>query len=271
MRKLCFGLATGLLALGLLFHAEVGAAVSTWLDSTAYNHCFLIIPIVAFMIWERRDTLRGLTMAPLPYAAVLALPFCLGWLAARWLGIMEGRQLTAMGMAEVFGLVMLGPRLWWALCGPLLYLFFLVPFGAFITPKLQDITTWFTGVGLGLFGIPAYIDGNLIEIPEGMFSVTEACAGLRFLIASIAFGSMYALLIYRSPLRRGVFIVASIIVPVIANGLRALGIVTLGHVLGSAQAAETDHVLYGWMFFSIVILLLIMLGLPFREDHIERS
>ena len=40
----------------------------------------------------------------------------------------------------------------------------------------------------------------------------------------------------------------------------------LGHLLGSAQAAATDHVLYGWIFFSIVILLLIVIGLPFRQD-----
>ena len=41
------GLAIGLVALGLLFHAEIAAAVKTWIDSTAYNHCFLVIPIVA--------------------------------------------------------------------------------------------------------------------------------------------------------------------------------------------------------------------------------
>jgi exosortase/archaeosortase family protein len=74
------------------------------------------------------------------------------------------------------------------------------------------------------------------------------------------------LLMYRRPVRRIVFIAASVIVPVIANGIRALGIVVLGHLLGSAQAAATDHVLYGWIFFSIVILLLIVLGLPFRQD-----
>jgi len=37
----------------------------------------------------------------------------------------------------------------------------------------------------------------------------------------------------------------SIVVPIIANGFRALGIVWLGHILGSAEAAATDHVLYG--------------------------
>ena len=79
-----------------------------------------------------------------------------------------------------------------------------------------------------IIGIPAYIDGYMIEIPQGTFFVAEACAGLRFLIASIAFGCLYALMMYRSPVRRGVFIVASIIVPIIANGFRGLGIVLSG-------------------------------------------
>jgi exosortase A len=266
LRDARVGLAFGLVALGLLFHAEVAAAVNTWIESTAYNHCFLVIPIVGFLIWDRQASLHGLTAAPLPLAAVLALPLGVAWLAAERLGIMEGRQLAAVSMVEVLFLAMLGRRLWRALSGPLLYLYFLVPFGDFLTPKLQDITTWFTRHGLDILGIPAYIDGYIIEIPEGTFFVAEACAGLRFLIASIAFGVLYALLMYRSPVRRIVFVAASVIVPIFANGIRALGIVVLGHVLGSAQAAATDHVLYGWIFFSLVILLLIVLGLPFRQD-----
>jgi exosortase A len=267
LRDARLGLGIGLVALGLLFHDEVTAAVHTWIDSTAYNHCFLVIPIALYLIWDRRASLRGLTAAPLPLAAVLALPLSVAWLAAERLGIMEGRQLAAMSMAEVLLLAMLGRRLWLALLCPLLYLYFLVPFGDFLTPALQDITTSFTRHGLDILGIPAYVDGYVIEIPEGTFFVAEACAGLRFLIASIAFGTLYALLMYRSRLRRSVFIAASCIVPVIANGLRALGIVVLGHLLGSAQAAATDHVLYGWIFFSLVILLLIVLGLPFRQDY----
>jgi exosortase/archaeosortase family protein len=146
-------------------------------------------------------------------------------------------------------------------------LYFLVPFGAFLTPKLQDITTVFVAHGLPLLHIPAYITGYTIEIPEGTFLIAEACAGLRFLIAAVAFGCLYALLMYRTALRRTVFIAVSIVVPVIANGFRALGIVALGHYLGSAEAVEADHVLYGWIFFSIVILMLIALGLPFRQDQ----
>ena len=266
LRAAILGLAIGLLALGGLFHTEVEAAIGTWIDSTAYNHCFLVIPIAGWLIWERRASLHGLTAQPLPFAALLALPLAAAWLIAERLGIMEGRQLVVVSLMEVLFLAMLGWRLWRAVLGPLLYLYFMVPFGEFLTPKLQDITTWFTRHGLEVLGIPAYIDGYIIEIKEGTFFVAEACAGLRFLIASIAFGALYALMMYRSPVRRTVFIAISVVVPIVANGFRALGIVVLGQVLGSAEAAAADHVLYGWIFFSIVILILIVIGLPFRQD-----
>jgi len=264
-------LSVGLVALGLLFNVEVVAVVSTWTVSTAYNHCFLVIPIVLYLIWDRRDTLRDAVANPYPLAALAGLPLAFAWLVAERLGIMEGRQLVAMTFAQLLFFTILGPRLWWRLAGPLLYLYFLVPFGAFLTPKLQDITTAFVDHGLRFLHIPAYITGYTIEIPEGTFLIAEACAGLRFLIAAVAFGCLYALLMYRSPIRRAIFIGVSIIVPIIANGFRALGIISLGHILGSAQAAETDHVLYGWIFFSIVILILIVLGLPFREDTVAAA
>lgn len=267
MRGTALSMLVGILLLGALFQAEVVTAVQTWIDSTAYNHCFLVIPIVVYLLWDRRGSLCGLAARPIPWIALAGIPLAVAWLLTERLGIMEGRQLIALTFLELLFLSVLGWRLWKAVSGPLLYLYFLVPFGEFLTPKLQDITTVFVRHGLDILNIPAYIDGYLIEIPEGTFFIAQACAGLRFLIAAIAFGVLYALLMYRSPVRRVAFIAISIVVPVIANGVRALGIVALGHILGSAEAAATDHVLYGWIFFSLVILLLLACGLPFREDR----
>lgn len=259
-------LGLGLIILGLLFRAEIAAAINVSLGNPAYNHCFIVIPLVGYLIWERRSALIG--MAPRPWLppTLLAFPVGVVWLVADRIGIMEGRQLLAMTLVQLLLLATLGWRLYRVLLGPLLYLYFLVPFGSFITPQLQDFTTSFVTHGLDFIGIPNYNDGFSIQIPQGTFYVAEACAGLRFLIAAIAFGCLYALVIYRSWRRRALFIAISLVVPVIANGFRALGIVWLGYLLGSAQAAATDHVLYGWLFFSIVILLLVVLGLPFRED-----
>jgi exosortase A len=260
-------LAIGLLVILGLFNAEVVAALSVWVDSTAYNHCFLVIPIVAYLLWDRRDLLAQSIPSPNFWLGLSAIPVIMVWMVAERLGIMEGRQLMMMTLVEILFLTVLGWRLAYQLAGPLLYLYFLVPFGAFIVPTLQDFTTSFIVHGLNLLNVPNYSDARTIEIPEGTFLVAEACAGLRFLIASFAFGCLYSLLVYRTPLRRWVFVLVSLIVPIIANGFRALGIVVLGHILGSAQAATADHLIYGWVFFSVVILVQIALGLPFRQDH----
>lgn len=259
-------LAGGLIAWALLFHTEIARAVAVWNASTAYSHCWVVLPIALYLAWDRREAAAGIAVRPILWPALLVLPCTLAWLVAERVGIMEGRQLAAMGFVELLFLAVLGWRLARAFGAPLLYLFFLVPFGAFLTPALQHFTAGFIDAGLSVLDIPHFVDAFQIDIPAGTFYVAEACAGLRFLIASIAFGVLYACLIYRSPWRRAAFILASCLVPVIANGFRALGIVVLGEALGSAEAAAADHIIYGWLFFSFVILLLILAGLPFRED-----
>ena len=260
------GLSLGLLGWFLLFLPECVAAVGVWRASDTYGHCFLILPMAAYLAWDHRAALAGLTPRPLPALAPLALPVAAVWFLAERLGVMEGRQLAAIAALELLFLVVLGWRLFRALLAPLLFLVFLVPFGAFVTPALQQFTAGFIVRGLNVLGVANYTTDLTIEISAGVFYVAEACAGLRFLIAAVAFGVFYALLNYRSPGRRFLFVAASIVVPVLANGVRALGIVLLGAILGSASAAAADHIIYGWVFFSVVMLLLVAGGMPFRED-----
>jgi exosortase A len=259
-------LALAVLAWGALFRTEIMAAVAIWESSAAYNHCWLVLPVAAWLGWMRRDRFAGLAPQPTAWAALPALAAGLAWLAAERLGIMEGRQFGAIGVLWSLVLAVMGWRLCRAMAAPLVYLVFLVPFGAFLEPSLQRVTAWMIVAGLQLLEIPHYVDDLTIEIPAGVFLVAEACAGLRFFIASLAFGALYALSMFRSPGRRVLVMVLALVVPVVANGLRALGIVLLGHHLGSAQAAAADHLIYGWVFFSLVILLLTLAGLPFRED-----
>lgn len=264
-RPAVFALLAGLVALGGIFLPECRAAVRVWTESTAYGHCYLVAPIAAYLAWDRRVTVAGLLPQPSAAFLPLGIPLALFWFASERIGIMEFRQFAALGFVELLFLVVLGRRLFQAMLAPLLYLVFLVPFGAFLTPLLQSFTAIFIDVGLSVLTIPHYVSDMVIEIPEGTFFVAEACAGLRFLIASFAFGVFYALLNYQSYTRRTLFIAASIAVPIVANGFRALGIVVLGHVLGSAEAAAADHIIYGWVFFSIVMLFLVVAGMPLRE------
>jgi exosortase A len=253
------------LVFGIVFQREIAGAVQVWIESTAYTHCFLIIPLVGFLLWERRAIIAMVSPSPTLWP-LLAMPFLSGlWLIAAILDIQEARQILLVAMFEVVMLVALGPRVFRLFLAPLLFLFFLVPSGAFLVPTLQKITAQISVAGLEMLHIPVFSDGFMIEIPEGTFEVAEACAGLRFLIASIVFGCFFAVVMYQSAIRRAVFITLSLVVPIAANGMRALGIIVLAHLEGSAAAVEADHVLYGWFFFTLVIIILIAIGMTFAQ------
>ena len=258
------------LVFGLVFRHDVTLAVRVWIASTAYNHCFLILPLIGFLLWERRAIIASLSPVP-AFWPLLAMPLLSAvWLVAAILDINEGRQLALVAMFEVVLLAALGPRVVWRLLAPLLFLFFLVPSGAFLVPSLQTITAKIVVAGLHALHIPVFSDGYMIEIPEGNFEIAEACAGLRFLIASTVFGCFFAVVMYRSFVRRALFIALSLVVPIGANGVRALGIIVLAHLEGSAAAVEADHIIYGWLFFSLVILLLIAIGMTFVDKDQRR-
>ena len=150
---------------------------------------------------------------------------------------------------------------------PLLFLLLAVPVGEFLIPPLMNFTADFTVGALKLTGIPVFREGNFFTVPSGSWSVVEACSGLRYLIASLTLGCLYAYLTYRSAARRVLFVTAAAIVPIIANGLRAYMIVMIGHLSNMKLATGIDHYLYGWVFFGVVVLLMFWAGSFWREDE----
>jgi exosortase A len=220
----------------------------------------------------RRHVIAATRPRPAPWFLLLLPAVAAMWVLAALLDVLEAEQLLVVALFQVLLLAILGWRVFRALLAPLLFLFFLVPFGAFSVPVLQRFTADFAVGGLELFGIPVFADGLIIQIPEGTFEVAEACAGLRFLIASIVFGCFFATVVYRSKLRRIIFIFLAVLIPILANGLRALGLILLAHIEGSSTAVQADHVLYGWVFFTLITLLLIAVGMTFanRPNEVPR-
>lgn len=260
MALICFYLVT-------LYHEAVIGAVGVWIVSPTYNHCFLILPISVYLAWERRHLLADLVPEP-NFWFILVLP-AIGavWLFANTASILEGEQLALMAMLQLSFVAIVGWRTYRAFMFPALYLFFLVPTGEYLVPPLQTFTAEFSVAALRVVGIPVFVDGIFISIPTGHFEVAEACAGLRFLIATIAFGFLFANMVYRSMTRRVIFIALCIVVPIIANGFRAFGIIIVAYLSSNELAVGVDHIVYGWVFFSFVLLLLIWIGLQFREPE----
>jgi EpsI family protein len=69
--------------------------------------------------------------------------------------------------------------------------------------------------------------------------------------------------------RRIAFTVAALLVPIVANWLRAYMIVMIGHLSSNRLAVGVDHIIYGWLFFGLVIGLLFWVGSFWREGDDE--
>jgi exosortase A len=267
-----WGAATALIAAVLVavlgvYYETAASIVHIWYRSETFAHGFVIVPAVLWLVWRKRAALARLAPAPqyLGLAALALLGF--GWLLAELAGVLVVQQLALVAMLPVLVFTVLGWRVAWALAFPLAFLMLAVPIGEGLILPLMYFTADFTVGLLRLTGIPVYREGTFFTIPSGNWSVVEGCSGLRYLIASIVGGCLYAYLTYRSLLRRLVFIAASIVVPIVANGLRAYMIVMIAHLSDMKLALGIDHFIYGWVWFGVVILLMFWVGSYWREDE----
>jgi exosortase A len=240
--------------------------VSVWLGSETYSYCLFILPICLYLIYEKQ---AQLVLVPLKPSLLLLIPLLLGqvvFLLSDLAGIGVLTHLSAYGSLVCIIGIVYGLNVLKFLMFPLGYLILSVPMGEELVPALQNITADICIFLIELVGIPVYREGLYIYIPNGAFVVAEACSGIRFLISMVAIGTLYAYLYYQSIWRRLVFVALSFIIPIIANGIRAFGIIYVGHKTDMEHAVGVDHIVYGWLFFSIVLFLLMVIGKIWRED-----
>lgn len=241
------------------------AMVTIWYRSETFAHAFLVPPISLWLIWRQRHALATLTPRPNGWVLILLALSGFGWLLGELAATNAVTMLSLVALLVLSVPTLLGLRVAQAMMFPLAYLFLSVPIGEFVMPQMMEWTADFTVRALELTGIPVHREGLNFVIPSGEWSVVEACSGVRYLIASVVVGTLYAYLTYRSLSRRLAFIAVSFVVPIVANWLRAYMIVMLGHLSDNKLAGGVDHLIYGWVFFGVVILLMFMIGSRWAE------
>lgn len=239
--------------------------VRVWMDSETYTHGFIALPFAAWMIWRNRGDWSMLPVRSFMPGLVLVAAFAALWVVGRVAGVASVEQFGAVAVIPAAMAALTGLPIVAALAFPLAFLFFAVPVGDFLTPILMDYTADATVLALQWTGIPVYREGLHFMVPTGRWSVVEACSGLRYLIASLALGVLFAYLQFRTLKYRLAFIALSIVVPIVANWIRAYMIVMIGHLSSNKLAAGADHLIYGWVFFGIVMALLFWFGARWRE------
>ena len=249
-----------------VFWPTVSGMVYIWSNFETYTHGFLVLPISLWLVWHKRSHVAAYTPQPTPAFLLLTLGALAAWVLARLIGVAVVEQAAFVGVVVTVMAALIGWQVARFLAFPLLFLFFAVPMGEDLIPPMMEFTATFTVEALRLTGIPVYREGLWFSLPTGNWSVVEACSGVRYLIASVTLGVMYAYITYHTLWKRLLFVVMSAVVPILANGLRAYMIVMIGHLSDMQLAVGVDHLLYGWVFFGIVMFILFWIG-SFWQEH----
>lgn len=257
---------TGLLLIACaVFYQTIASLISVWSGGETFTHGFFIAPISLWLIWQKREEL--VSLAPRPDFIALVPLFCgsLLWLLGHLASVQIVQHIAFVSVLISIIWSMIGRRAAWSIAFPLGFLFLMVPFGEEFIPPLMDLTAETTVWLVRASGIPVYQEGLYFSLPSGNWSVVEACSGVRYLISSIVLGFLFSYLTYTKLWKRALFILISCIVPIVANCGRAYMIVMIGHFSGMELATGVDHLIYGWVFFGVVMLLLFWIGGFFKD------
>lgn len=251
------GLSAAILA---IFHRDAADVAGIWWHSSTFTHCLLMVPMIGWLVSQRAALLSPLT--PVYWWPALIWIGGAGavWLVGEAAGVGLFRQLGLILMLQGAVAAVLGEKLVRGLLFPLAYALLLVPFGEELVPLLQTLTAHISMVLLHLSGLPAEMEGVFITTRAGFFEVAEACSGVNFLIAMLAYAVFAAHLCFKSWTRRIVFVAAALVTTVVANALRAYGTMVAAEIWGIEAAGGIDHVFYGWIFFGLVILLVMLVA-----------
>ena len=186
-----------------IYYDSLELMVSWWSNREEYSHGFLIPVITAYLIWQRSDRLREMTMPGSWPGVLLAVAglflFLLGELSTIYTVIQYGFVIFVIGASWAF----LGTAAFRIVAIPLVLLFFMVPFPNFIyntlSSNLQLLSSEIGVAVIRLFGISVYLEGNVIDLGSYKLQVVEACDGLRYLFPLMTLGVIVGYFYHAGP------------------------------------------------------------------------
>jgi exosortase D (VPLPA-CTERM-specific) len=145
---------------------------------------------------------------------------------------------------------------------PVMFLIFAIPLPYFIDAnlslQLQLLSSQLGVFFIRLFGIPVYLDGNLIDLANYKLQVVDACSGLRYLFPLLSL-SFLAAYLFNAPIwQRILVLLSSIPITIAMNGFRIGMVGVTMDRWGPGMADDALHFFEGWIIFVASALLLVL-------------
>lgn len=248
-----------------------------WATQEEYSHGFLIPIVAVWLLWTRRDVLRANVGRPAwisPIVILLATVMHITGEMSATYGLSElGFVLAIVGLVLGLG----GYPLLRTVFVPIVFLVFAIPMPHFIDDamslQLQLISSELGALFIRLFGIPVYLDGNIIDLGYYKVQIVEACSGLRYIypLLSLSFLAAY---LFKAPLwQRAVIFFSAIPLTIVMNSIR-IGLIGVTVSYWGPRAAEgLFHIFEGWIIFlactAILALEIYVLARIFGKSFFE--
>jgi len=237
-----------------------------WEQSKTYQHCYLIVPISLWLVWQKKEQIQNTSIGIALLPALLVILPSLLWIVGRTAEIAFFEHIATVTSLQLIIWALIGNQLAKILAFPIIYLIFCIPFGDELIPFLQEVTAHLSVVMVRMSGVPVFREGLYLTIPNGKFEIAEACSGIRFLISSIALGTLFANVFFFKKWKFTLYVIFSCLFPILANSIRAYGIIMIGYLSNMKYATGVDHLIYGWVFFAMVISMMFYFAWRFQDQ-----
>lgn len=237
----------------LLYRRVLVKLVSDWWTDGNYSHGFFIIPIAAYLAWERREKFRAAAQRP----TALGLVVIVGSVIVLAGGVLGSElfltRISILGTATGIVLFFFGWARLRVLVFPMAFLFLMIPLPAIIFNQiafpLQLVASQFGEKALNVADIPVLREGNVLVLANTTLEVAEACSGIRSLISLLTLGIVFGYFADSRMWVRTVIALSSVPVAIVANGARVAGTGIAAHFIGPAAAEGFFHEFSGWIIF----------------------
>lgn len=244
----------------LAYFGTLKGLFGTWYNDEDYSYGFLIPLVSAYLIWDRRALLKSI---PLSSNRIGGL-FFFFFLFVSTYGIL-GSSPSAVRPVIPFMLLAIvlfcfGTSAFKALLFPLFFLIFMIPLPttvqASIGVPLKLVSTKLGAGILDVFGISAYVQGNIIDLGVIQLQVIDACSGLRYILPLLALGALFAYFFEKIKWKQAALVIFTIPIAVLTNGIRIGATGILAQKYGSGMAEGFFHGFSGWLVFMFAFALL---------------
>jgi len=253
--------AAGLAALYVPVFYEL--ATTLW-QSDDHAHGPVILAVVAWLLWRRRDVLREDGSGAVGTGCALLAFGLLLYVAGRAYSftILEvGSLIPVLGGTA---LAMRGWRPVRVLAFPILFAGFMVPLPGILVDALtgplkqrvSEIAEWLLYAG----GYPVARSGVTLNVGQYQLLVADACSGLNSMVSLSALGLLYLYLVRHERWLHNALIVASILpIAFAANIVRVLALVLITYYFGDAAGQGFLHGAAGLLLVVIALAIILVL------------